>query len=51
MNMFRERYQGLKSSWSQELRQTIEELDTFTRDPTTVMSLPRVFQAWGRRAA
>jgi uncharacterized protein (DUF58 family) len=23
MNMFRERYQGLKSSWSQELRQTI----------------------------
>lgn len=35
----------------EELRRIIEELDAFTRDPTTVVSLPRVFQAWGRRAA
>jgi SAM-dependent methyltransferase len=35
----------------QELGKTIEELYTFARDPQTVMGGPRVFQAWGRRAA
>ena len=35
----------------EELRRVIDELDAFTRDPTTVMSLPRVFQSWGHRAA
>ncbi len=35
----------------EELRQIIDELDAFTRDPTTIMSLPRVFQSWGHRAA
>jgi 2-polyprenyl-3-methyl-5-hydroxy-6-metoxy-1,4-benzoquinol methylase len=35
----------------EDLRRTIDELDAFTRDPTTIVSLPRVFQAWGRRAA
>jgi len=33
-----------------ELEQAIAELSVFTEDPTTVLSLPRVFQAWGRRA-
>lgn len=33
-----------------ELRETIEELYTFARDPHTVLGGPRVFQAWGRRA-
>jgi SAM-dependent methyltransferase len=32
-----------------ELRETIEELDAFARDPYTVLGGPRVFQAWGRR--
>ncbi len=32
-----------------ELQQVVTELEAFTNDPTTVMSLPRVFQAWGRR--
>lgn len=33
-----------------ELRNTIEELYAFARDPHTVLGGPRVFQAWGRRA-
>ncbi len=32
----------------EELRQTIDELYTFARDPHTVIGGPRVFQAWGR---
>jgi SAM-dependent methyltransferase len=32
-----------------ELEQVITELEAFTNDPTTVLSLPRVFQAWGTR--
>jgi hypothetical protein len=34
-----------------ELRQTIEELYAFARDPHTVLGGPLVFQAWGRNAA
>jgi SAM-dependent methyltransferase len=34
-----------------ELRETIEELYAFARDPHTVLGGPRVFQAWGRSAA
>ena len=34
----------------EDLERTIHELRNFTLDPTTVLSLPRVFQAWGRRA-
>jgi len=33
-----------------EMEQAIEQLRAFTDDPTTIVSLPRVFQAWGRRA-
>lgn len=32
-----------------ELEQMIAELKAFTDDPTTIVGLPRVFQAWGRR--
>jgi 2-polyprenyl-3-methyl-5-hydroxy-6-metoxy-1,4-benzoquinol methylase len=32
-----------------ELEQIVADLDRFTNDPTTVMGLPRVFQAWGCR--
>lgn len=32
-----------------ELERTIAALADFTNDPTTIVSLPRVFQAWGRR--
>src|SRR5262245_32410988 len=35
----------------EDLRETIEELREFARDPHTVLGGPRVFQAWGRRAA
>ncbi len=31
-----------------ELRETIEELYAFARDPHTVLAGPRVFQVWGR---
>jgi hypothetical protein len=34
-----------------ELRETIDELYAFARDPYTVLGGPRVFQAWGRRGA
>lgn len=33
----------------EELDALIAELDTFTRDQRTLLSLPRVFQVWGRR--
>jgi len=32
----------------EKLRETIEELYSFARDPHTVLGGPRVFQAWGR---
>lgn len=32
----------------EELRETIDELYAFARDPHTVLGGPRVFQAWGR---
>jgi ubiquinone/menaquinone biosynthesis C-methylase UbiE len=32
----------------EQLRQTIEELRAFARDPHTVLGGPRIFQAWGR---
>jgi ubiquinone/menaquinone biosynthesis C-methylase UbiE len=34
---------------SAELRVALESLATFTEDPTTVISGPRIFQAWVRR--
>ncbi len=34
----------------EELNRSIAELEAFTKDPTTVVSLPRVFQAVGIRA-
>jgi len=33
----------------EQLRETIEELYAFARDPHTVLGGPRIFQAWGRR--
>lgn len=38
---------GLVSA--EELRETIEQLYAFARDPHTVLGGPRVFQTWGRR--
>lgn len=35
---------------SAELEQSIAELAAFTDDPTTLVSLPRIFQVWGHRA-
>jgi hypothetical protein len=32
-----------------ELKSTVDELTRFTDDPRTLISLPRVFQVWGRR--
>jgi SAM-dependent methyltransferase len=37
-----------KLATDEELRDTIEELYAFARDPHTVLGGPRVFQAWGR---
>ncbi|HZT83011.1 MAG TPA: methyltransferase domain-containing protein [Gemmataceae bacterium] len=34
-----------------EIDATITELDAFTRDPNTILSMPRIFQVWGRRPA
>lgn len=31
-----------------KLRETVEELEAFARDPHTVLGGPRVFQSWGR---
>jgi ubiquinone/menaquinone biosynthesis C-methylase UbiE len=33
-----------------DLEQVIAELEVFTNDPTSVLGLPRVFQAWGSRS-
>jgi len=32
-----------------ELQSTVDNLTRFTDDPRTLISLPRVFQVWGRR--
>jgi SAM-dependent methyltransferase len=34
---------------AEELRETLEQLDAFARDPHTVLGGPRIFQTWGRR--
>ncbi len=34
----------------EEVEETMAELAAFTADPGTVLSLPRIFQAWGTRA-
>jgi SAM-dependent methyltransferase len=33
-----------------DLEHVIAELETFTHDPTSVLGLPRIFQAWGNRS-
>ncbi len=33
---------------AEDLRETVEDLHAFARDPHTVLGGPRVFQAWGR---
>ena len=33
-----------------EVAELIAELNAFTDDPRTVLSLPRIFQVWGRRS-
>jgi len=38
---------GLASS--AEVDAVIAELDEFARSPRTIISLPRIFQVWGRR--
>jgi len=32
-----------------EIAQTVDELETFTKDPRSIMSLPRLFQVWGAK--
>ena len=32
-----------------ELDATVAELQAFTDEPQTILSLPRIFQVWGRR--
>jgi hypothetical protein len=32
-----------------ELKSVIDDLTRFTDDPRTLISMPRVFQLWGRR--
>ena len=39
--------EGLASQ--DELDDTIEGLTAFTADPTTLVSIPRIFQSWGVR--
>jgi len=39
--------EGLASS--AELSELLAELSEFAADPRTLMSLPRIFQVWGRR--
>jgi hypothetical protein len=42
---------GARLATPQEVSQTVEELYAFARADGTLLSLPRVVQAWGRRAA
>lgn len=39
--------QGLASA--QEVQNIVAELDRFAADPRTILSLPRIFQVWGRK--
>jgi hypothetical protein len=33
------------------MEQTVAELVTFAHDPRSILSLPRSFQVWGRKAS
>jgi hypothetical protein len=39
--------EGLASA--QEVERIVTELDQFTADNRTILSLPRIFQVWGRK--
>lgn len=39
--------QGLAST--REVESIVAELDQFTADPRTILSMPRIFQVWGKR--
>ena len=40
---------GEKLATEAELQSIVDDLTQFTDDPRTLISLPRVFQVWGRR--
>jgi hypothetical protein len=39
--------EGLASA--QEVERIVADLDQFTADPRTILSMPRIFQVWGRK--
>jgi trans-aconitate methyltransferase len=39
-----------KLTQESELRELLSELESYTRDPLSIICGPRVFQVWGRRA-
>lgn len=49
MEHIRESVLSEKLATSREIDATVAELESFAADPMTLMSLPRIFQVWGRR--
>jgi SAM-dependent methyltransferase len=46
----REAVVGAGLASDEEINRVVAELDAFASDPRTIMSLPRIFQVWGKRA-
>ena len=49
MEHIREAVVGAGLASHEEINEVIAEINVFARDPRTVLSLPRIFQVWGKR--
>jgi SAM-dependent methyltransferase len=50
MEHIRETVVGVGLAGDEEISAILAELDSFANDPRSMMSLPRIFQVWGKRA-
>ena len=51
MEHIREAVVGAGLASDAEIDEVVAELAAFAGDPRTILSLPRIFQVWGKRAA
>jgi hypothetical protein len=50
MEHIREAVVGAGLASDDEITEVVAELNAFAENPRTLMSLPRIFQVWGKRA-
>ncbi len=51
MEHIREAVVGAGLASNEEISDVVAEIDSFADDPETILSLPRIFQVWGKKPA